>query len=387
MNKRKFFLLPICLLLLGACNTNTPSSKAKESEQPSSQEALPSSPVVSSEPEQSSSTPATSSEHVHSFGSWVTVKAPTCTETGLDERTCSCGEKETYVLDALGHDWDDGEVTTEPTEEAEGVFTYRCKRTGCTATKTESLPKIEGYDVTFVTSHCKIYIFDTQDYTATPTELPANGKTKSKDSSTGKASKYVAPNAEEGIAEIKPQVNFKVVCDNGYKVTEECITISGTKGTEWNNCKLQGSGIFRVTVIKADITITVTPVVDGGGQTIDAAVMTLVPTHCTIKVYIGPKNDAGTNVDEGPIFYSRSKTDPYDYLIGDNAQFNFEVVPENGYEFVDPTTYDASSEAKASAVTFITGSYNKLKLKATNVYNMTKVTGDCTITITCTPIA
>lgn len=36
--------------------------------------------------------------HVHSFGEWTTVKNATCTETGLAERTCSCGEKESEII-------------------------------------------------------------------------------------------------------------------------------------------------------------------------------------------------------------------------------------------------------------------------------------------------
>ena len=42
-------------------------------------------------------------EHTHSYSSWVIVDEPTCTEEGLRERTCSCGEKETETLEALGH--------------------------------------------------------------------------------------------------------------------------------------------------------------------------------------------------------------------------------------------------------------------------------------------
>ena len=39
----------------------------------------------------------------HSFGEWSIVSAPTCTENGVQERLCSCGEKETETLAANGH--------------------------------------------------------------------------------------------------------------------------------------------------------------------------------------------------------------------------------------------------------------------------------------------
>ena len=42
-------------------------------------------------------------EHTHAYSSWVVVDEPTCTEEGLRERTCSCGEKETEQIAALGH--------------------------------------------------------------------------------------------------------------------------------------------------------------------------------------------------------------------------------------------------------------------------------------------
>ena len=40
--------------------------------------------------------------HTHNFGDWVTVKEPTKTEDGQKERSCSCGEKETLSVPAIG---------------------------------------------------------------------------------------------------------------------------------------------------------------------------------------------------------------------------------------------------------------------------------------------
>ena len=61
----------------------------------------------------------------------------TCTEAAKCQRE-SCDHTEGT---ALGHQWDDGVVTTEPTEEAEGVKTYTCER--CGVTQTESIPALE----------------------------------------------------------------------------------------------------------------------------------------------------------------------------------------------------------------------------------------------------
>ena len=82
--------------------------------------------------------------HEHSYDAVVT--APTCTEKGYTTHTCSCGDSyvDTYV-DALGHAWDNGKVTKEPTETETGVKTFTCTR--CNETKTESIPVV-SVDVT-----------------------------------------------------------------------------------------------------------------------------------------------------------------------------------------------------------------------------------------------
>lgn len=66
--------------------------------------------------------------------------APSCTEAGYDLYTCSgCGASEQRnVKPALGHKWDSGTVTAEPTEKDPGTMTYTC--TVCGQTKTEVIP-------------------------------------------------------------------------------------------------------------------------------------------------------------------------------------------------------------------------------------------------------
>ena len=82
--------------------------------------------------------------HTHSYKAVVT--APTCTAKGYTTHTCACGDSyvDTYV-DALGHSWDSGKVTKQPTETETGIRTYACTR--CSATKTESIPVV-SVDVT-----------------------------------------------------------------------------------------------------------------------------------------------------------------------------------------------------------------------------------------------
>ena len=56
--------------------------------------------LVKCEPEENVDPPV---GHTHTYSAWVVVDEPTCTEEGLRERTCSCGEKETEMIAALGH--------------------------------------------------------------------------------------------------------------------------------------------------------------------------------------------------------------------------------------------------------------------------------------------
>lgn len=66
--------------------------------------------------------------------------APSCTEAGYDlytYRDCGASEQRN-VKPALGHKWDSGTVTTEPTETDPGTMTYTC--TVCGQTKTEVIP-------------------------------------------------------------------------------------------------------------------------------------------------------------------------------------------------------------------------------------------------------
>ena len=74
--------------------------------------------------------------HKHSYKDVVT--APTCTAKGYTTHTCACGDSyvDTYV-DALGHAWDSGKVTKQPTATEAGIRTYTCTR--CGETKTETI--------------------------------------------------------------------------------------------------------------------------------------------------------------------------------------------------------------------------------------------------------
>ena len=82
--------------------------------------------------------------HAHNY---VRQERPaTCTQDGFVKYVCACGSSyNEAVYPALGHDWDSGTVTKEPTATETGVRTYACTR--CNETKTESIPVV-SVDVT-----------------------------------------------------------------------------------------------------------------------------------------------------------------------------------------------------------------------------------------------
>lgn len=83
-----------------------------------------------------SSTPSkTQTSHTHSFGNWTITKDATCTESGRKERVCSCGEKETQAIAALGHNWSNATCQKPKT----------CLRCGSTEGSTTSHSTRQGY--------------------------------------------------------------------------------------------------------------------------------------------------------------------------------------------------------------------------------------------------
>ena len=70
----------------------------------------------------------------------------TCTEAGVKTYTAKVEfngstytNNKTEDIAALGHDWDEGVVTKEPTDRESGIRTFTCQRIGCGETKTETI--------------------------------------------------------------------------------------------------------------------------------------------------------------------------------------------------------------------------------------------------------
>ncbi len=67
----------------------------------------------------------------HSWGEWTGTTAPTCTDAGEDTRTCAvCGETETREVAALGHDMSAHEAVSATCESAGNSAYWSCVRCG-----------------------------------------------------------------------------------------------------------------------------------------------------------------------------------------------------------------------------------------------------------------
>ena len=78
--------------------------------------------------------------HVCSYTELIEeTPAPTCMDTGLKILGCSeCDSTKEEIIPAIGsHTWDEGVITTDPTESTEGIKTFTC--TVCQETKTEKV--------------------------------------------------------------------------------------------------------------------------------------------------------------------------------------------------------------------------------------------------------
>lgn len=84
------------------------------------------------------------------YGTTENTVPATCGEAGHVDTICdNCGEViATKVIPATGaHTWDNGTVTTEPTETTPGVRTFTCAV--CHATRTETIPATGAHDYQF----------------------------------------------------------------------------------------------------------------------------------------------------------------------------------------------------------------------------------------------
>ena len=144
---------------------------------------------------------------------------PTCTEDGYTRTTCSrCDYEDVEVLPALGHDWDEGEITTPPTPETEGVKTFTCKCCG----ETMTMP-ISNQD----------WVITNKD-DAYGTKIPSNAHSFA--AGPGVVFYWDQKQKDGGVLEVSP-IFFE---------TYASLTIVVKSGSEYRKMTISTSGAFEV---------------------------------------------------------------------------------------------------------------------------------------------
>lgn len=189
--------------------------------------------------------------HVHSYGAWTNIKEATCTEGGSRERVCSCGEKETEDVAALGHT--DGEwiVDKEATADADGSRHQVCAVCGITL-KTEiiaSKPHTPGEWITDKEATCteagsKHQVCSDCGVTLTTESISAKGHTKVTDAAKAASctesgltagSHCSACNEVLEAQEVIPAKGHTEVTDAAVAAT--CTKDGATEGKHCSVCK------------------------------------------------------------------------------------------------------------------------------------------------------
>lgn len=93
----------------------------------------------------------TACAHRHSYGEWTVEKAPSCAQTGVQVRSCECGEKELGSIPTVAHTEGGWIVTVAPTCTVPGTTSQVCAV--CEAVlKTQPLPATGHTDGSWLTA-------------------------------------------------------------------------------------------------------------------------------------------------------------------------------------------------------------------------------------------
>ena len=169
-------------------------------------------------------------EHCEHKWSIDDIEDATCTKDGKKMYSCEyCYKQKTEKISALGHEWDEGTVTKQPSVTEEGIRIYKCKHSGCKETKTEKIAKLPKPE-------------------QPSTEKPGTGETKpsgdnktpvTSDNNAGTAKQTLKPGTK--IVDKKTKAAYKVMADNTVQYTKvtskkaktvkvpSTITVNGVK--------------------------------------------------------------------------------------------------------------------------------------------------------------
>ena len=168
------------------------------------------------------------------YGTTENTVPATCGEAGRVDTICSnCGEViSTKEIPATGeHTWDNGTVTTEPTENEPGVRTFTCAV--CGATRTETIPATGAHDYQFTKTVAPTCTADGYDlYTCS-----SCGATEKRNSRPALGHKWDSGKVTTEPTETAPGVRT-YTCTVCGEVKTEVIPATGAHTHKWDAGKV-----------------------------------------------------------------------------------------------------------------------------------------------------
>ena len=168
------------------------------------------------------------------YGTTENTVPATCGEAGRVDTICSnCGEViSTKEIPATGeHTWDNGTVTTEPTENEPGVRTFTCAV--CGATRTETIPATGAHDYQFTRTVAPTCTADGYDlYTCS-----GCGATEKRNSKPALGHKWDSGKVTTEPTETAPGVRT-YTCTVCGEVKTEVIPATGAHTHKWDAGKV-----------------------------------------------------------------------------------------------------------------------------------------------------
>ena len=168
------------------------------------------------------------------YGTTENTVPATCGEAGRTETICdNCGEvTATKEIPATGeHTWDNGKVTTEPTENEPGVRTFTCAV--CGATRTETIPATGAHDYQFTRTVAPTCTADGYDlYTCS-----GCGATEKRNSKPALGHKWDSGKVTTEPTETAPGVRT-YTCTVCGEVKTEVIPATGAHTHKWDAGKV-----------------------------------------------------------------------------------------------------------------------------------------------------
>ena len=218
------------------------------------------------------------------YGTTENTVPATCGEAGRVDTICSnCGEVvSTKEIPATGaHTWDNGTVTTEPTETTPGVRTFTCAV--CGATRTETIPATGEHTFVFTKNVAPTCTADGYDlYTCS-----GCGATEKRNSKPALGHKWDSGTVTTEPTETTPGVRT-YTCTVCSATRTEAIPATGAHTHVWDNGTVTiaptettpGVRTYTCTVCGATRTETI-PATGAHTHTWDNGTVTIAPTETT----------------------------------------------------------------------------------------------------------